>query len=709
MQNSWEKLLQKIGVAKIFCDAAQNHKTYEVSDEILLKIVNSLGFTIKSPQESEKLLQKLENKRWQYNLEPIYVVQTKRKVFDAVIKADEVNDMQLQILQNKKTLKLKYNQQIIATQNIGHNEYVRMQFEILSDLLPQYYEIKLETKNSVSSAVLAVTPDKCYIPEKIKYKKMWGFALQLYSLKSKRNWGIGDFTDLENFIKKCADIGADVIGLNPLNVLFHDYPENASPYSSISRLFLNPIYIDVEKVSGYQSQYLDKAILTRIRQTENIDYTTVYNLKISILRQIFDNLIAKSTGSEYQKFTRYWQASGTDLDNLATYQAIYSAYKNMVYGGWRGWPKELQNPHSAAVAQFKKTHRLEIMFFKFLQYVAHQQWQQVCRLVKKNKLGIGLYRDLPVGLCKDSAELWAGNDLFIKDCGAGAPPDVFFPTGQKWCLGAFNPYRLKEAAYQPFIKILRAAMQGAGALRIDHVMSLMRLYIIPDSAKDGTYVYYNFEDMLGIVALESYLNRCMIVGESIGNVPDGFIDTIHKRGIYSLSVLWAERWNGNGNFKAPYDFPKNAFCSIGTHDMAPLKMRWFGYDIETMYNLKMINETEKNNQYKGREDERRHLLAALDWAEVWPNDKQRQSDCLYGEGYPDGIIEAVEAYTASADCAVYLAQLEDIFGVEVLQNLPGTDRDKHPNWRRKLPLEIEDYEKNDDYNRVIKIIQEKRS
>ena len=708
MQSSWDKLLQEIGVAKTFCDAAQNHKTYEVADETLQKIVNCLGFPLKNPNESEKLLQKIENKRWQYNLEPIYVVQTKCKVFDAVIKADEVKDMQLQILQNKRPLKLKYNWQIIATQNIGRNEYVRIQFEILSDLKPQYYEIKLETKNNVSSAVLAVTPDKCYIPEKIKYKKMWGFALQLYSLRSKRNWGVGDFTDLENFIKKCADIGADVIGLNPLNVLFHDYPENASPYSSISRLFFNPIYIDVEKVFGYLPQYLDQKILAKLRQTENIDYTAVYNLKISVLRQIFDKFIHDATGSEYQKFSRYWQKAGADLDNLATYQALYSAHKDTVYGGWRSWPKELQNPYSAAVEQFKKTHKLEILFFKFLQYVATEQWLQVCRVVKRKKLGIGLYRDLPVGLCKDSAELWAGNDLFIKDCGAGAPPDVFFPTGQKWCLGAFNPYRLKETAYQPFIKILRAAMQGAGALRIDHVMSLMRLYIIPDSAKDGTYVYYNFEDMLGIVALESHLNRCMVVGESIGNVPDGFIDTIHKRGIFSLSVLWAERWNGNGNFKAPHDFPLNAYCSVGTHDMAPLKMRWFGYDIETMYNLKMIDETEKRNQYKGREDERRHLLAALDWAGVWPSDKPRQSDCLYGEGYPDGIVEAVEAYTASANCVVYLAQLEDIFGVEVLQNLPGTDRDKHPNWRRKLPLAIEDYEKNDDYNRVIKIIREKR-
>ena len=247
-------------------------------------------------------------------------------------------------------------------------------------------------------------------------------------------------------------------------------------------------------------------------------------------------------------------------------------------------------------------------------------------------------------------------------------------------------------------------MEGSGALRIDHVMSLMRLYIIPDCDEDGTYVYYNFDDMLNLVVLESYLNKCMVVGESIGNVPDGFIEKIHERGIYSLSVLWAERWNGNGDFKMPCDFPKRAFCSVGTHDMAPLKMRWFGYDIETMYQLKMIDEDERCNQYKSREDERCKLLRALDCACVWPQDKPRQRDCLYGEGYPNGILEAVEKYISSCQCEVYLVQLEDIFGVTKLQNLPGTDRDKHPNWRRKLPVNIEDYERNEDFLSAVKAI-----
>lgn len=704
---SWCELLDKLGIAKCFSDAVKQYDKHIVDDATLLKMVNYLGFPLKNIEQSEQLLQKLEKRRWEYAVESIYVARQGHKVFDVVLPQDEVQYMQISLICNTQNIDAEYTQNFIEEKKIGHQIYQRWEIEILTDLEPQYYDVEIETGEKKYLTVLAVSPDECYIPEVLKEKKIWGFAVQLYSLTSERNWGVGDFTDLKNFVDMCAEKGADVIGVNPLNVLFHDYPENASPYSSISRLFLNPIYIDVEKVEGFQTSFLagKEDLLKAVRNSKNIDYTAVYNLKIGVLKKIFSAFIKKKNSVEYKKFRSFCNQYGADLQNLAVYQAIYSEYCKKVYGGWRAWPKELQNPHSKAVADFAKAHENEIEFFKYLQFVAFEQLESVNEEIKQKDLAIGLYRDLPVGLCKDSVELWSNYDLFIKDCGAGAPPDVFFPKGQKWCLGAFNPYTLKASAYLPFIKILRAAMEGAGALRIDHVMSLMRLYIIPDCDEDGTYIYYNFADMLNLVVLESYLNKCMVVGESIGNVPDGFIEKIHERGIYSLSVLWAERWNGAGDFKQPCDFTKRAFCSVGTHDMAPLKMRWFGYDIETMFQLKMISEDERNNQYKGREDERCKLLHALDAAGVWPEDKPRQGDCLFGEGYPNGILEAVEKYVSRSQCEVYLMQLEDVFGVTELQNLPGTDRDKHPNWRRKLPVNIEDYEQNEDFVRAIRAVE----
>ncbi|MBQ8672366.1 MAG: 4-alpha-glucanotransferase [Alphaproteobacteria bacterium] len=701
MNNSWDLLLKKLGIAKTFYDAMQ--KQYTVEDEALLKMVNYLGYPLKKIEDSAELLQKIEDKRWQSVLEPIYIVRSNNKTFDVVLKKSDSKMFDLNIAtQEGKEIVVQHQTQLTEEKKIGRSIYVKLQVTITSDMEPQYYDLRVNLQGKKYGSVLAITPDKCYLPDVLQQRKLWGYAVQLYSLVSRRNWGIGDFTDLKNFVKICARQGADVIGVNPMNVLQHDFPENASPYSSISRLFLNPIYIDVEEVSGFEEQMLEsrEEELKQARNSENIDYSTVYNLKIDCLREIFAKWQKNKDGEEYKKFTEFCAEQGSDLDNLAVYQVIYSVYHDKAYRGWRDWPQELQNPNGLAVVKFKNKHKNEVMFFKFLQYIAFEQLKNVYKQIKESGLQIGLYRDLPVGVNKDSEELWSGNDLFIKECGAGAPPDVFFPTGQKWCLGAFNPTSLKNNAYKPYIKILRAAMQGAGALRIDHVMGLMRLYIIPDCGDDGTYIYYNFDEMLGIVALESYLNKCMVVGESIGNVPDGFLAKIEERGIYSLSVLWAERWNGLGDFKQPCDFPQKAFCSVGTHDMAPLKMRWFGYDIETMYNLKMLSDEDRVNQYKGREDERCRLLRALDNSGSWPQDKPRQGDCLYGEGYPNGITEAVEKFVSQSASEVYLAQLEDIFGVEVLQNLPGTDRDKHPNWRRKLPVCLEDLENTEEMRRA---------
>ncbi|MBQ4400478.1 MAG: 4-alpha-glucanotransferase, partial [Alphaproteobacteria bacterium] len=685
MQGAFDILVEKLGIARSFTDAAQNHKEYRTDDETLRKMVNYLGFPLKDVADSPKLLQKLENRRWQSVLEAVYVVRTSDIVFDAVVKSSQVDDISFTISGKNGDIEVDYGKYIADKKTIGGSEYAKVMFTIKSALEPQYYDLTVVIAGKKYHSVLAVTPDSCYLPPIINEHKIWGFAVQLYALTSKRNWGVGDFSDLAEFAKMCKRQGADVIGVNPLNVLNHDNPENASPYSSISRLFLNPIYIDVEKVKGFKKSDVDYKKIEEIKQKENVDYKSIYGLKIKALSEIYKEFIKDNKSKDYAEFEKFCRTKGSDLEDLAAYQAICSQYYDKCHS-WQEWPKELQNPQSTAVTKFKKEHTQEIGFFKFLQFIADKQLNEAQATIKKLGLKIGLYRDLPVGLNKNSAELWSGHDLFIDKCGAGAPPDVFFPTGQKWCLGAFNRFSLKDAAYLPFIKILRAAMQGAGALRIDHVMSLMRLYIIPDNSDDGTYVYYNFDDMLGIVALESYLNKCMIVGESIGNVPDGFIEKIHGRGIYSLSVLWAERWDGCGDFKQPHDFPRTAFCSVGTHDMPPLKMRWFGYDIETMHKLGMLSDEERVNQYKGREDERRRLLGALDYAGVWPCDKPRQGDCLYGEGYPNGILEAVEKFTAAGNCAVYLAQLEDIFGVEVLQNLPGTDEATHPNWRRKLPV-----------------------
>ena len=587
-----------------------------------------------------------------------------------------------------------------------------MLLTITSELPIGYYNITFTVGDKSYKSKLAVAPKECYENELLKEGKAWGYAVQLYSLKSEHNWGVGDFTDLQRFIEICARSGANVIGLNPLNVLVHTYPENASPYSSISRLFLNPLYIDIEAVPEYKQEDKEtiKDKLAEVRASELIRYEEVYPLKIAVLEKLYGRFMADLTSQRQRDFHDFVEAQGEDLHRLALFQTLYDIKSTYRVGGWNGWEDEFQNPNTPEVRKFAEEYADKIRFFKFLQFEAFRQFKQVEEKIKECGLKIGLYRDLAVGVGKDSAELWSDHDLFIKDLGAGAPPDAMFTAGQKWCLGAFNPYVLKERCYEPFIKILRANMQGAGALRMDHVMWLTRLYMIPDKDETiGTYIQYNLKDMLNIVAIESWRNKCQIVGESIGNVPEGFIEQLEDKNVYALSVLWEERKDmGWGDFNAPWEYRLKTFTSVGTHDMPPLKMWWFGYDIALKYDLQMITEEEKTNDYHKREQDRWKLLHALDINGCWPEDNLRKGDYLYGEAYPEGIEEAVHTFAAKTNSKVFLAQLEDILHVEKLQNLPGTDIDKYPNWRRKLPIAWEKLEDDIAYIRNINAIHKAR-
>lgn len=704
MEDNLHQLCDALGIATSFSDAGLQRKEYSVSDKTLRFFASALGYPAATEKQAQTSLAKLKEKRWRKMLEPIYVCQQDNIIINVV--SHDLSNIVITATDDKgqKTNLEYYYLHDVENFGIFYKESLR----ITTPLNIGYYNIEVKSGGRKDCAVLAVAPLSCRtLPDN---QNLFGFAIQIYSLKSDHDWGVGDFSDLKDLIKICAEVKADVIGINPINVLYHNFPENASPYMSISRTFLNPIYIDVERVPEFNAadKKSSSAEAEKLRATETIDYTKVYNLKIKYLEKCFARFQKSKDKKRHQEYLDFCRQYNPDLDNLGLFQAIYE--DELAKGvKFNQWSANYVSPDCDASAKFRKEHQERIEFFKFLQFETFRQFSSVQEQIKSSGLKIGLYRDLAVGVGRDSAEFWSNPNLFMTECGTGAPPDAFFPNGQKWGLGTFHPLKLKEQAYRPFINILRSNMQ-AGALRIDHVMSLMRLYVIPDKDESGTYLYYNFDDMLNLVALESSLNNCIIVGESIGNVPEGFLDRLAEKNIYSLSVLWAERWNiGAGDFKHPEAYPDNAFTSIGTHDMAPLKMWWFGYDIETNFQVGIIpDEQAKVAAYHRREDDRRRLLKVLDETQVWPEDKYRHGDYIYGEGYPEGIEEALERFMARTSSPVYLAQLEDILHVTVMQNLPGTDRDKHPNWRRKLPVAPEKLASDIAFVRCIAAIHRER-
>ena len=708
-----KQLAEKLNISTSYSYfAGSGEKQCEVSDELLSFLIEDMGYSAKNDAEIKKSLERLNKKRWQRAMEAIYVCQVDDIHFDIVLKADEIEkDLEVYLAEEgrKKFSKVRASFEEIEQYQEGRSTYIKLAAKICDDVAMGYYELKVKSLKGEYSALLAVAPKMCYALDKKGKEKMFGFALQLYSLKSKRNWGVGDFTDLANMVDLAANSGGDVIGLNPLNVLLHDYPECASPYASISRLFLNPIYIDVERVPFYEAKDKDDEAICLAKEKENIDYTTVYNTKVKALKAIFERVCQHKNDKYFKDFEAFVCADGGDLHRLAVFQAI--CHEKVVGGGQFSKQQEtaLSSALGSGVEKFAQSHTKEVQFFKFLQFEADRQLKLVEQKVKDRGLVIGLYRDLPVGVSKDSAEVWGDKFLYVQKSGAGAPPDNYFPTGQKWGLGAFNPTELKERGYKPFIKILRANMRCAGAIRIDHIMGLSRLFIIPDKGDEGTYIRYDVQDMMNILALESCLNKCVVVGECIGNVEHGFRKKLLARGIYLLGVLWSERKDDKGTMKTPQEYDEKLFASVGTHDMPPLKAWWFGREIETMYRLGLYSEAEMQRAYHWREYERRLLLEALDKEDVWPQDNLRQGDYIYGENFPQGMNEAVHAYMAKTNSEVFMLMPEDIFQSERIQNLPGTDIDKYPNWRAKQVIDIEDMEGSNAYQRHIQQVKKYRS
>ena len=712
MTSSLQKLADTIGILTSNTDAC--NQEHEIEDNVIRLLAEKLGYKAGNEEEIARSIDLYHKMRWQKTLESISVVEQKDIWFDVVLPENhDTSDLKLRLRYRGNERSFEPGFGVFdegGRYTIGHTVYKKVVVKINGRLEVGYYEIELETGGKKYKSVLAVAPEKSYANETLEKERLWGFAVQLYSLNSSRNWGIGDFTDLYNLVDICKRSGADVIGLNPLNVLSHDFPEDASPYGSVSRLFLNPIYIDVEKVPGFTPEDMascrDK--VAGLRDSELIQYTPVYELKITMLEKLYRRMLQDKKSPYYADYEAYCRRKGAELDKLALFQALSEERAHTVWGGWKAWEEEYRNSNSRAVAEYAKKHHERIGFFKYLQFEAERQFDAVKKHIDEQGLKIGLYRDLAVGVCQNSAELWGDYETFIKDAGAGAPPDERICNAQKWSLGAFHPEVLKERAYEPYIKVLRANMHNAGALRIDHAMGLMRLFVILNQEECGSYVLYNFADMLNILAIESWLNRCTIVGESIGIVPEGFIEKMAEKNIGSLSVLWVERLLGSSDFKSPSEYPAKAFASVGTHDMPPLKMWWFGYEIAEKHKLGIYTEEQMNWCYHERELERRKLLFALDSNAVWPEDKPRRGDYLYGEAYPEGIEEAVHRFVARAPSEVFLSQLEDILHVEKMQNVPGIDRDQHPNWRRKLPVRLENLESDIAYVRNIAAIKKER-
>jgi (1->4)-alpha-D-glucan 1-alpha-D-glucosylmutase len=588
---------------------------------------------------------------------------------------------------------------------VDGQRFIGCELGLDAELADGYHAIELmDGTRSLAQSTLAVAPPRCYRPASLRAGgRRYGAAVQLYSLRSRRNFGIGDFTDLATLVAQSAAAGADIVGVNPLHALFPQRPAQASPYSPSSRLFLNVLYLDPQAVPGFDGcaeaqRRLNSAefqtALRALRAESFVDYDGVAAAKLEILDLVYAHARREAGAGRREQWTAFdafKTAGGEALRRQALFDALHAHFAARDPGiwGWPAWPASHHDPQGPAVAEFADKHAERVDFYAWLQWQAGLQRGSVAARARACGLTIGLYADLAVSIDRGGADAWAWPHLYAMGASVGAPPDLFNARGQDWGLPPLIPQRLRDAGYAPFIAVLRANMRDAGALRIDHVMGLLRLYWVPAGAPParGAYVRYPFEDLLGILALESRRHRCLIVGEDLGTVPDEVRVALAANDVLSYRVLLFER-DAEGRFKPPVTYPEAALATASTHDLPTLAGWWEGRDIELRAeNGQLPPDAGTDGPMAERIRDRGLLLAALAAEGLLPS--AIPCDPQVVSRMTPSLADAIHAYLARTCCALFVVQPEDAFGVREQVNLPGTTVE-HPNWRRKLPFELED-------------------
>jgi 4-alpha-glucanotransferase len=534
-----------------------------------------------------------------------------------------------------------------------------------ADLPVGSYRLELTDAASVTEAApLLVTPPKAFGGD---FDRGWLLAVQLYGVGSKRNWGIGDFSDLEGLIELAGHLGADGVGLNPLHALFDDRPGDCSPYSPNSRLFLNALYIDVERVSEFEPGALAgiSDSLARLRASEIVDYAGVAELKWRALRSAFKKFSDDPATGRQRDFMKFRAERGGLLSRFACFEVLRHRFKKP----WWEWPEEWRQPDEAKCASLREGPDAgKIEFVEFVQWTADRQLRACRDLATRLGMKVGLYLDVAVGVQSDGFDAWNEQTAISRHLAVGAPPDPLNTMGQNWGLAGFNAAGLEIQAFEPFREMLRASMRYAGAIRLDHVLGLKRLYLVPHgfAAKEGVYVQMPFEALLAVTAQESVAHRCVVIGEDLGTVPEGFREQMRDWGIWSYQVMMFER-DDHGSFRGINHYSANALVTFNTHDLSTYA-GWRSFSDLKLKRSLGIDPGESD-------DARWHALGML-------------SDLLRHHGIHHHDLYAVVSFLARTKSRLLTISLEDLLGVIDQPNIPGTVNE-HPNWRQRLPVALD--------------------
>jgi 4-alpha-glucanotransferase len=660
MSESLHTLAANAGLAVHWVDANGNHQT--VAPEALRKVLAGLGHAADSEDDIRRSLAALEKAHDAQHLPPLLTV-------------DQGSALDLQKYfapHSQCRIELEDG----ATLDIRLDEH-----GALPGMVPVGYQLVTIDGRQFT---LAVAPSRCYsVGDALgsETPRAWGLGVQLYSLRRAGDGGFGDTQALEQLARSAGERGADALAISPMHAMFSSDNHRYSPYSPSSRLFLNSLYAAPGTILGeravrsaIEATGLGKT-LDELESLALIDWPSAADAKQTLLRELYKGFSAGDHPLQAD-LSSFRHAGGEALENHCRFEALQAeCARQGEPQDWRQWPEQWQDPRSPSIAEFAKEHKEEVGYYAFCQWLIARSLERAQTAARSSGMRIGLVADLAVGADGAGSQAWSRQDELLSSLTVGAPPDILNRAGQGWGISAFSPEGLQRSGFRAFIEMLRANFAHAGGLRIDHILGLQRLWVIPqgESPPNGAYLHYPLDDMLRLLSLESHRHQAIVLGEDLGTVPDGLREKLAARQILGMRVLLFEQHH-TGHFKSLMEWPDNALATTSTHDLSPLNGWWRANDIDWNHRLNLIDAAAEQQWRESREHERRGLRHLLEQDPVNFQGEGEESDLL---------IDASVRFIAHTRAPLVLLPLEDALGTLEAPNLPGTT-DSHPNWRRRF-------------------------
>ncbi|MDO5081420.1 4-alpha-glucanotransferase [Buchananella hordeovulneris] len=663
-------LAYECGVATEFWDYSGNHRM--VSSAALVAVLGALGVDATSDEAVAKARWERDIAPWRLTLPPSVVMRAGYN-YELAVHVPHGAGVTLRVeLEDGGVRHAPQLDRYVPPRHVDGQLVGRATFELAPDLPLGWHEIVATVEGAdVARAVLAVTPFRMELPA----GRSWGLMSQMYSVRGEESWGVGDYVDLADFASFVGEEGADFVLINPMHACQPVAPLTPSPYLPVSRQFLSHLYIRPDRIteyallSGRQRRRVDSlalAMRARNRDAAALDRDLAWTAKLEALSIIF--AAGRSAGRQ-REFARFRRRGGQPLEDWGLWCALVEARKSA-----EDWPTELANIEAPGISAARVEHADRIEFFIWLQWIATQQLQQAQQVAKDAGMRLGLMADLAVGVHANGADVWTMPDAFAKGIGVGAPPDMYNQLGQNWNQPPWHPGELARTGYQPLRDMARTVLANAGALRVDHIIGLFRLWWIPEGlgAAEGTYVRYDHEAMLGVLLLEAHRAGAIVIGEDLGTVEPWVRDYLADRGVLGTSIMWFEK-DEYGQFLAPERYRHLALSTVNTHDLPPTPGYLAGEHVELRHRLGLLENTLEEARQEARTEQEFMVETLIRRGLLSPAANHSEQD----------IIEAMHRYVAATPSQLIGVALVDGVGEKRTQNQPGTDNE-YPNWR--IPL-----------------------